>query len=66
MEGCFAYDKRKGCTALKVTNCNGCRFYKTKGEAEEGRLKAINRIKTLDKEKRVHINETYYDSKLEV
>ena len=58
MDKCFAYTDR-GCKALKVRNCNGCVFYKTKEEAEEGRKKAIERIMSLDKDKRAHIIETY-------
>lgn len=61
-EDCFAYTNR-GCTALKVRNCKGCNFYKTKEEAEAGRVKAIERIMALDKETREFIIETY---KLEV
>lgn len=62
MDKCFAENKGR-CMALKVKNCNGCVFYKTKDEAEEGRNKAIERIMSLDKEKRDYIIETY---KLEV
>lgn len=66
MDKCFAYSKNKGCTALKETKCDGCNFYKTKEEAEEGRRMAIERIKSLDKEAKDNINEIYYDGKLEV
>lgn len=61
-EDCFAYADRT-CKALKVKNCNGCVFYKTKENAEEGRMKGIERIMSLDEEKRDHIIEIY---KLEV
>jgi hypothetical protein len=59
---CFAYTNR-GCKALKARNCEGCNFYKTEEEAEVGRAKAMERIMSLDKDKRDHIIETY---KLEV
>lgn len=62
MDKCFAENKGR-CMALKVKNCNGCVFYKTKDEAEEGRKQALNIIDSLDKERRDHIIETY---KLEV
>jgi hypothetical protein len=62
VEDCFAYTNR-GCKALKVKNCKGCNFYKTKEEVEAGRIKAMERIMALDKETREFIIETY---KLEV
>ena len=65
VEDCFAYTNR-GCKALKVRNCKGCNFYKTKEEVEASRIKAMERIMALDKDKRDHINETYYDGELEV
>lgn len=58
MKDCFAYTHR-GCRALKVKNCEGCNFYKTKEEAEASRIKAMGRIMSLDKDKRDHIIETY-------
>lgn len=66
MNNCFAYDRNKGCTVLKITKCKDCNFYKTKKEVEEGRKKAIERIMSLDKDEREYINETYYDGKLGV
>lgn len=65
MNGCFAYTNR-GCKALKFRNCEGCSFYKTEEEAEAGRAKAVERILSLNRETREHINETYYGGKLEV
>ncbi len=62
MDKCFAYTDR-WCKALKVKECEDCSLFKTKGEAEEGRKKAIERVMSLDKDKRDHIIETY---KLEV
>lgn len=61
-EGCFAYANR-ACTALKVKKCEGCNFYKTKEEAEASRLKALKIIRSLDKDRRDQIIESY---KLEV
>ena len=64
-DNCFAY-KNKSCTALKVKQCKGCNFYKTKEESKEGRIKAMKRILSLDKGVVEHINQTYYNGKLEV
>ncbi|MCQ4922213.1 hypothetical protein NE686_03895 [Tissierella carlieri] len=67
MNSCFAYVEIKGkCIALKETKCKDCNFYKTKEEVEESREKVIERIKSLDIEKRDYISETYYGGKLEV
>lgn len=57
-EGCFAY-KNKRCTALKVKNCEGCNFYKTKDKAEEERADAIGRIMSLNKDTRAAIIQKY-------
>lgn len=55
---CFAY-KRRSCQALTKKKCDGCSFYKTKEEFEAGQKKAMERIKTLDKNLQEHIKETY-------
>jgi hypothetical protein len=60
---CFAY-KRNSCTALKVKQCEGCSFYKTKEQFELGQQKALERIRSLDAERQKHIFEKYY--KMEV
>jgi hypothetical protein len=65
MEDCFAY-KHNGCTALKVKQCDGCSFYKTKEQYELNQQKVLERIYTLDADKQKHILETYYGGKLEV
>jgi hypothetical protein len=65
MNICFA-DYGNGCKALTVKKCKGCSFFKTREEVREGRIKAIQRILSLDKETRDFIIETYYNSKLEV
>ena len=67
MRDCFAYKNRK-CLALTVTKCQGieCSFYKTKEQAKEDEDRAIKRILSLDKERIQHINESYYEGKLEV
>jgi hypothetical protein len=56
---CFAY-KRNSCTALKVKQCEGCSFYKTKEQFEMNQRKALERIRTLDVEKQQRIFEKYY------
>ncbi|SHJ77575.1 hypothetical protein [Paramaledivibacter caminithermalis] len=64
---CFAY-KNKKCTILKLNKCEGidCGFFKTKEEFKLGQKKAIERILSLDKDKRDYIIETYYGGKIEV
>ncbi len=62
---CFAF-KRNGCTALKVKDCDGCSFYKTKEQYEMDQQKALIRIYTLNITKQKHISEKYYGGKLEV
>jgi len=61
---CFA--SRKGrCSILKVSKCDGlsCGFYKTEEQYREGRKKAFERIRTLDKSFQMNISETYYKGK---
>jgi hypothetical protein len=64
---CFAYKNNK-CTILKSNKCEGteCGFYKTKDEFKLGQKKALERILSLDKQKRDYIIETYYGGKIEV
>lgn len=64
---CFAY-KNKRCKILKLRKCKGtdCGFYKTEEEFKLGQKKALERILSLDKEKRDYIIETYYGGKIEV
>lgn len=64
-EPCFALVGRE-CSALKIKDCEDCRFYKTKGQAREDRQKSLNRIKTLDETLKACIIEKYYDGKLEL
>lgn len=56
---CFAY-KQNSCTALKVKQCEGCSFYKTKEQYELDRQKALERIRSLDAERQKYILEKYY------
>lgn len=65
MKDCFAYDKGK-CKALKRKRCKGCNFFKSKKQAALGRQKAIDRIMSLDKEKRDSIIQKYYGINREV
>jgi hypothetical protein len=64
---CFAY-KNKRCTILKSNKCEGteCGFYKTQEEFKLGQKKALERILSLNKDKRDYIIETYYGGKIEV
>jgi len=63
MDKCFAKDKNK-CIALKIKNCEGCNFFKTKQEVEEGRQKTIERINSLDEQTRNNIMDIYYNSQI--
>ena len=63
MAKCFA-DVNGECSALKIKDCKGCTFYKTKEEAEKGRKKALIRIQSLDKDITDYIIDKYY--KMEV
>ena len=40
MDSCFAHDKKR-CRILKIKECDGCSFYKTLEEVEEGRKKLL-------------------------
>ena len=60
---CFAY-KHNGCTALKVKQCEGCSFYKTKEQYQLDRQLAMEKILSLDKRLQDHSNETYYGGKM--
>lgn len=62
---CFTMvDKR--CSALTVTDCEDCVFYKTKEEAKRGRQLAIQIILRLDEDVRDYIIEKYYGGEMEV
>ncbi|MFU0824078.1 hypothetical protein [Clostridium sp.] len=67
VKNCFAY-KNKRCIILKSNRCEGtdCGFYKTKEEFKLGQKKALERILSLNKDKRDYIIETYYGGKIEV
>jgi hypothetical protein len=65
MKDCFAY-KGNSCTALKVKQCEGCGFYKTKEQYELGREKVLKRLRSLDAETRKYIFDKYYGGKPEV
>ncbi|WP_242945072.1 hypothetical protein [Caminicella sporogenes] len=62
---CFAYNQRS-CKILTEKKCDGCVFYKTHEEFKLGQKKALERILSLDKDKRDYIIETYYGGKIEV
>ena len=64
MDKCFA-ESNDRCRALKIKDCGGCRFYKTKEEAEQSKKKALDRIMSLDEEVRRNIIDTYYNGKVE-
>lgn len=56
-----AFDIEEGkCSALKVKNCKGCRFFKSKEKLIEGRAKAEKRVNALPKRQRAYIYDKYY------
>ena len=60
-ERCFAHKHGK-CTVLLrsiAKDCKTCPFFKTQGEYEKGRERALARLKTLDKPVRHNIAEKY-------
>jgi len=65
MQDCFAY-KHNRCTALKVKQCEGCSFYKTKEQYHLDKQRAMERILSLDADRRDYIIKTYYGGRLEV
>jgi len=56
---CFAFVDDK-CSALRVLDCEGCNFYKSKERAHQDQQKVFRRIKGLDRKARVNIIELYY------
>lgn len=61
-EDCFA-NNISTCKALVKKQCEGCNFYKTKKEYEDGKQKSIKRIKTLGELTIRNIEDKYYDGK---
>lgn len=57
---CFAYKNQKQCNALKVKNCSGCSFYKTKEQFQSDKQKALEIILSLDQKTQDRINNKYY------
>ena len=63
-EPCFAMVDKK-CSALTVTDCQDCGFYKTREEVKRGRKMALLRILTLEEDIKDYIIDKYFD-KVEV
>lgn len=57
------FDHGRNCMALTQKSCDGCSFYKTKSEAEDGRKKAKIRIASLSDDERAYIMGKYYAKK---
>ena len=55
-----AFNKGTNCSVLGDKNCNGCSFFKTVLELEEGRVKAKQRIDSLSAEAKQSIMDKYY------
>lgn len=62
-ENCFAY-KNNRCTALKVKNCEGCNFYKTKDQQLNDKERARQRVLSLNKNTKRNIIDKYYKGKM--
>ena len=59
---CFAYCF-SSCKILKVKKCEGCGFYKTEEQFKNDRLKANDRIRSLDGDYMSYIMAKYYSGK---
>lgn len=57
-----AFKKDNGCTVLNRADCNGCAFFKTEKQLEEGRAKAMERVNSLPEDFRHYIKGKYYSS----
>lgn len=57
---CFANVNLTTCSILEEKQCHNCSFRKTKEQLEKERNKAIKRIDSLDKKKRLHIYGKYF------
>lgn len=53
------FDKGDYCTALSEKQCDGCSFYKSPKQYNEGRERADARIVSLPETQRVHIMQKY-------
>lgn len=47
-ETCFAINSMGECSALVKTQCENCKFFKTREQVEKERRKAITRLKGLN------------------
>ena len=58
-----AFDKENGCAALKEKPCmigKPCSFFKSREKLEEGRKKAMKRVRSLPINQKRHIFDKYY------
>lgn len=58
-----AFEHGRNCMALTQKTCEGCSFFKTKTEAENGRKRAKIRIASLSEDERAYIMGKYYGKK---
>lgn len=65
MDNCV-FENGNECNALRVKECAGCRFRKTKEELIESREKAAERIDTLPDARFYHIVRKYYPQRRRV
>ncbi len=60
-ENCFAYKNGK-CNALSVKKCDceGCSFFKTRKQIQEGQWRVFRKINSLDPALKKNIMDLYY------
>lgn len=56
---CCVFDRGGFCAALISRECANCRFRKTKEELDNGRKKAILRVRGLPRQKFAYLKITY-------
>lgn len=67
IEKCFAYREGK-CNILNVRECEGyeCSFFKTWKQSKKDKKRALDRIRSLDREMQRSIIQNYYGGKMKL
>ncbi len=63
MECCNIFAKDK-CKILKVKNCTGCAFFRTRGQSEKSLKAASARLASLENSQQLYIADKYYGGKM--
>lgn len=62
MDKC-AFDLDVKCSALTKKECDGCAFYKTKAQLNEGRKRALRLLGKFTPQQRQALRERYYNGR---